>query len=210
MAHRAAAQDARSPRKQPRQDRSRATVEAVLTATSQVLVARGYAGLTTTEVARVAGVSVGSLYQYFPNKEAAVLAVLERYLDDLVASMAREVAAAGPSLEEQVTAALRGLLAAKARDPALSVALKYQLPAVGRDPRVQRVLRRSQKLVADMLAAHRAALGGLDLAWAAQVVVNAVDGVIASVLETAPRRLREPPLLRELCRLVLGYLHPPR
>ena len=57
-------------RRQPRQERSRATVDAILTATTQVLMERGYAGLTTNRVAEVAGASIGSLYQYFPNKES--------------------------------------------------------------------------------------------------------------------------------------------
>jgi len=69
-----------TPRKTPRQQRSRATVEAVLTAAAQVFEARGYAAGTTNRIAERAGVSVGTLYQYFPNKEAIAVALLERHL----------------------------------------------------------------------------------------------------------------------------------
>lgn len=62
-------------RKQPVQERSRATVEAVLEATLQVLLREGLAGLTTTRVAERAGVSVGTLYQYFPDKQSLVMAL---------------------------------------------------------------------------------------------------------------------------------------
>src|SRR6185436_592878 len=66
------------PRKRPKQARSQQTVDALLEATARVLGARGFEGATTNEIARVAGVSVGSLYQYFPSKEALVAALLEQ------------------------------------------------------------------------------------------------------------------------------------
>lgn len=60
------------PRRKPRQSRSRATVDAILQATAQVLVRDGYQKATTNRIAERAGVSVGTLYQYFPNKDALV------------------------------------------------------------------------------------------------------------------------------------------
>lgn len=69
------------PRKTPRQARSEATVNAIFQATIQVLLAIGPSRLTTTRVAERAGVSVGTMYQYFPHKQALLYAVLERHLD---------------------------------------------------------------------------------------------------------------------------------
>ena len=57
-----------TPRKRPRQERAKATVETILEASARILVKRGFDGFTTNEVATAAGVSIGSLYQYFPNK----------------------------------------------------------------------------------------------------------------------------------------------
>ena len=74
-------------RKTPRQARAAATLEAILEATLQVLVAAGPARLTTTRVAERAGVSVGTMYQYFPNKQALLYAVTERYLDVVAGSV---------------------------------------------------------------------------------------------------------------------------
>lgn len=68
-------------RKRPRQARSRATVEAILEASSRILAERGLAETTTTAVAELAGVSVGTLYQYFPSKEALVAGVIEAHLE---------------------------------------------------------------------------------------------------------------------------------
>ncbi|MDR3615960.1 MAG: TetR/AcrR family transcriptional regulator [Candidatus Obscuribacterales bacterium] len=69
------------PRKTPIQERSGQTVEAIFEATIQVLLKDGVKNLTTTRVAERAGVSVGSLYQYYPNKEALLIAMLEKHLD---------------------------------------------------------------------------------------------------------------------------------
>ncbi len=76
-----------NPRKAPRQARSAATLEAILEGTIQVLVATGPRKLTTTHVADRAGVSVGTMYQYFPNKQALLYAVTERYLGIVAASV---------------------------------------------------------------------------------------------------------------------------
>ncbi|MFD1911284.1 TetR/AcrR family transcriptional regulator [Halodurantibacterium flavum] len=81
------------PRKTPAQRRARVTVDAIYEATIQVLLRDGMAGLTTTRVAARAGVSVGTLYQYFPHKQALIHALNARYLD-LLASRVEDVAAA--------------------------------------------------------------------------------------------------------------------
>jgi AcrR family transcriptional regulator len=75
------------PRKQPVQARFETTVLAIHEASIQVLLSIGYRKLTTTRVAERAGVSVGTLYQYFPNRQALIRAVLERYLMEMSASI---------------------------------------------------------------------------------------------------------------------------
>lgn len=73
------------PRKRPLQARSSATIDAIFEASLQLLIAHGPARLTTTRVAERAGVSIGTIYQYFPHKKALLYALNERYLDDLAA-----------------------------------------------------------------------------------------------------------------------------
>lgn len=72
------------PRKLPAQERSKATYEAILKATAQVLAAEGVDRVNTNRVAEVAGVSIGSLYQYFPNKESMMQALIDSYASRLV------------------------------------------------------------------------------------------------------------------------------
>ncbi|MFI0354896.1 TetR/AcrR family transcriptional regulator [Actinomadura sp. 9N407] len=83
-----------SPRRVPRQDRSRRTVERILDAATRVLSERGYEGASTNRIAEAAGISNGSLYQYFPNKDAIVVAVLDRFADHLADRLGAEIEAA--------------------------------------------------------------------------------------------------------------------
>ena len=83
-----------NPRKSASQERSRSTVDALLEATARVLVKEGYDRASTNRIAEVAGVSIGSLYQYFPNKEALVAAVIDRHTEQ-VSQVTRNAAGQG-------------------------------------------------------------------------------------------------------------------
>ncbi len=76
------------PRKRPVQARSRALVERILDAAARIFETRGYRDTTTNHVAELAGVSIGSLYQYFPNKDALLVGLAERHLDEAVPRLA--------------------------------------------------------------------------------------------------------------------------
>ena len=79
------------PRKRPVQARSRQTVESILAAAARILAERGYLATTTNDVAEAAGVSIGSLYQYFPNKDSLLVALEERRLADVRTTFAAVV-----------------------------------------------------------------------------------------------------------------------
>src|SRR5262245_20308837 len=80
-------------RKLPVQDRSRRTVDAILDAAARLFVEHGYSATTTNHVADEADVSIGSLYQYFPSKDALVVALDLRHLDHAEARLREELAA---------------------------------------------------------------------------------------------------------------------
>ena len=81
-----------SPRKQASQQRSRTTVNALIQATARILVREGFDKASTNRIAATAGVSVGSLYQYFPSKEALVAAVIERHNEEIMQTVRSELA----------------------------------------------------------------------------------------------------------------------
>jgi AcrR family transcriptional regulator len=130
------AEAARPVRRAPRQSRARRLTEVVLQATAEVLRARGLAGLSTNEVARQACVSVGAIYQYFPDKAALLVALRQRHaneMGDAVYAAWRDAAPA--SLSEAVAALVRGLFAAHALDPTLHAQLEAEAPFVDLPPR---------------------------------------------------------------------------
>ena len=117
-------QVALEPRKSPVQARSAASVDAILEATIQVLLQVGKERLTTTKVALRAGVSVGTLYQYFPNKSALLQAVLKRHMDEVthaVELVCKEQR--GRTLRQMAAALIPAFLQAKMKDANTSVAL---------------------------------------------------------------------------------------
>lgn len=74
-------------RKRPKQARSKIMVDSLLDATARVLVSEGYEAITTNRIAQVAGVGIGSLYEYFPNKESLVAAVVTQHAEVIIAEV---------------------------------------------------------------------------------------------------------------------------
>lgn len=95
------------PRRPPVQRRSLATVDALLTAAAQVFETHGYAAGTTNRIARLAGVSIGTLYQYFPGKDAIAVALLERHIAETECRL-HEWAARASADRRRLRATLRG------------------------------------------------------------------------------------------------------
>src|SRR5262245_13011013 len=115
------------------QERSRLTVDALLEGTARVLLKEGYDRASTNRIAQAAGVSIGSLYQYFPTKEALVAALTERHtqeLADVVLDAMREVSEL--PLEAGVRALIRSAIDAHRVDPKLHRVLTEQVPRFGR------------------------------------------------------------------------------
>jgi AcrR family transcriptional regulator len=140
------------PRKQPVQARSETTVLAIYEASIQVLLSVGYRKLTTTRVAERAGVSVGTLYQYFPNRQALIRAVLERYLMEMSASIQEDCQTLrGRSLDEIATGMVDAMIAAKWRRLDVSRAMHEPLVEVGGTELVRASAARGASLVADLL-----------------------------------------------------------
>ena len=196
-----------TPRKRPRQDRSRATVDAVLAATARILVRRGFDGLTTNAVAEAAGVSIGSLYQYFPNKEALVAALIERHIEDMNAAVLSELVRVAPlPMAQAVRAVIELAIEAHAIEPELHRVLTEQVPRVGRLAKLRELDAISHRMVAGLLGARRDELAVTDPDLAAFVIVSAIEAIIHRAALLAPERLRDPRLIDEACALVTRYL----
>jgi AcrR family transcriptional regulator len=187
-------QTAFEPRKTPIQARSAITVEAISEATIQVLLSHGTDRLTTTRVAERAGVSVGTLYQYYPNKQSLLFAVLEDHLDKV--SVAVETAcerARGKALAEMVKDVVEAFVDAKMERTDISTALYRSAAEVGGPALAKRTGQRSQKALEAMLGTAPDAMLRQDK-FAIQTMFAAMAGTTRSVLEAGA----SPALVRNL------------
>ena len=194
------------PRKSPVQARSAASVDAILEATIQVLLNVGKERLTTTRVAFRAGVSVGTLYQYFPNKSALLQAVLKRHLTAVTEAV--ELACKeqkGRTLQQMVTALVTAFLDATLRDAKTSVALYSVSSDVDGARIVQQVGVRSNKAIAQMLATASVPLT-TDPQLVASVLQGTMAGVSRRLLESGAPEKQFEPLRRELIILTCAYV----
>lgn len=117
-----------SPRKHPVQQRAQATVEAVLQAAGSVFSKEGYAAGTTNRIAERAGVSIGTLYQYFPNKDAIVVALVERHVREANALVERMLAGQVGPVDAMVRRYVEAMVALHEEDPRLHRMLFEQAP----------------------------------------------------------------------------------
>lgn len=199
------------PRKTASQARSRATVGALLEATARILVRDGYERASTNRIAAAAGVSIGSLYQYFPGKEALVAAVVERHNRDLMAVIEGAMAeVADAPLEVGVRRLVAAALEAHAVDPELHRVLAEQTPRAGALADVELFHRRACDLFRAYLETKRDEIG-VDAELAAFVGVTTVEALTHAAVIHRPEILahNREALLEEASRLVIGYLRGP-
>ena len=116
-----------SPRKSPRQARSQATHDALLQAATQILSCEGLKGFNTNAIAARAGTSVGSLYQYFPNKDALMLALIHRQKMRMLRDMAEAIdAAPRDDLDAAVRILIRAVIKHSREDGLLASAIDHE------------------------------------------------------------------------------------
>jgi AcrR family transcriptional regulator len=196
-----------TPRKRPRQERSKATVDSILAACARVLVRHGFDGLTTNAVAEKAGVSIGSLYQYFPNKEALVRALIERHMEEMNASVLAELTrVANLPLAQAARAVVELTIRAHAIDPELHQVLTEQVPRVGKLAKLRDMEALCRRMVAGLLAARRDEIAIRDPDMAAFLLVTTIESIVHRAALLAPERLRDPALVDETTLLVTRYL----
>ena len=195
------------PRKRPRQARARATFDAILEAAAQVLARSGYAATTTNAIAERAGVSIGSVYEYFPGKDA-IFACLKERLDertyDAVIDRTQDVK--GPTPAAFLRGVLQARIEAALEQPALEALLREEIPAsvfADRDERVYERFDAAMRLFAE----SRPELVRIrDLDTSMELGVNVVELTIRHYASTDPDRLRDPALLDALADMMVRWI----
>jgi AcrR family transcriptional regulator len=196
----------KKPRKTPRQERSQALVDSILTAASRVLSTVGIERSTTTRIAERAGVSIGSLYQYFRDRDELLGTLVERRLEDNLRRFELELGKDAPPaafIEQMVRAGLATYLDER---PFYATILSHA-PLVSRRPLVVLARRRAQRVLAKKLRERAHELAPMDLDVAAFVLLNAFMGVALMAVQDAPSdREKRESLERELVAMFSRYL----
>src|SRR4051794_27192199 len=191
-------------RKKPQQERSQAMVATLLEAATRVFVKEGYAKATTNRIATAAGVSVGSLYQYFPSKDAIAVELLRRYRDGLVELVGSRLSSATPETFDAVVRELiNELLRAEGINPALHRVLIEQVLRTSARREMLGFEERLEEALAGGMRAAKIELRNPELS--AFMLVRVVLSVVQSAVVDRPK-YKTAALADELTDLVVGYV----
>ena len=188
-------------RKKPKQDRSAVTVEALIQATARILERDGREALTTNRIAQVAGVSVGSLYQYFPNKASLLAEVKRRFDLDFTQRITNELGRfAQRPLSEAVRAFVHFLIEIHAENARLHNEVSAEVP----DTEVALIRQFAQSY----LESHRDEIRPVDLELSTYILIEAGEALIHGTALRDPKRLVDAAFAEEVCQLFLRYPAP--
>ncbi|NIF22316.1 TetR/AcrR family transcriptional regulator [Candidatus Pantoea multigeneris] len=190
-------------RKMPQQSRSRFLVGIILDVATRILAEKGWAKFNTNDVARTAGVSIGSLYQYFPNKLALAEAIRQQHLAAILAvfdTIKVNKPAETDTFSADVERMIDGIIAAHLINPRLHRILLDEVPLSGRDAHQEFECRYAEFYLT--FAARQ--VGTARAKIASQVLASAIEGVVHDALRR--EQLLSSELKSELILLVKSYL----
>jgi AcrR family transcriptional regulator len=200
--------DRKRMKKPAKQDRAKATVEAILQGATRVLVKEGYEGTNTNRIAEVAGVSIGSVYQYFSNKEAILGELIELHIQKLMDVFVENYNTLSTvSLKDGIRILIRAMIEARSVEPKLQRVFDEQLPKIGK---LSRLLREYEKQAVEMIRAYlqskKNEVAIKNIETAAYISVHAVEAVILVALNNRQDILTGGHLEDELTNLIVRYL----
>jgi AcrR family transcriptional regulator len=196
-----------APRRQPRQERARFTFAMILKAAIAVIDEVGWAHASTNRIAERAGVSIGSLYQYFPNREAILASLMEEHREAVHAVVGRAMAGLGDPAQP-VSRSLRrlfeDLVQLHREDPVLTRVLSTEVPHL--------LARKDHSESEELAVALQQALKQrhdtcvVDVASASHVLATTAEALTRWLVHEAPESLDTDSLIREIVTMLSGYL----
>jgi AcrR family transcriptional regulator len=193
-------------RRRPRQERAQATVEAILAAAIKLLERNGVNSITTNRIAETAGASIGSVYQYFPNKGAIYVALHGRHIENVDRVIRQKISeSSGKSLEVLVASLLDGMLEIHEADPGLSRMLDSEVPH--RADGTHDFSMRHHRIFRNALELHTKEVGGtVKLDLRAFLLGNMLDAFGHALVLRRPRGLSLHGARKDVCRAIVASL----
>jgi len=196
-------------RKIPRQARSVVTVDALLEATTHILLKDGMHALTTNRVAEIAGVSIGSLYQYFPNKASLLAALIDLHVHREVETLTKLFSDRREPINKSfVQDVIKGFIQIHLDDLELTKILHQQVSFLECRDALRQATKHFEALVLEVLRENFQNQPDSILHIKAFVVTNAVDSLVQLALTEDTDLLKDPDLLNELVQLVVQVFEP--
>jgi AcrR family transcriptional regulator len=197
----------KTPRKLPQQSRSRFTVDAILEATAHILVEEGYDKASTNRIAERAGVSIGSLYQYFPNKEALMAALMQQHsseIAELVESHLQDLAHQPPAVV--VPALVKAVIAAHRLNPHLHQVLSEEIPRSERLGQMQQTEQRILTLLRQYLSRWSDQIVPQNLDMTIFMVSRTVETLCHAAVIEPTHFVSDPDFEQQVSQMLLAYL----
>ena len=197
------------PRKWPVQQRSRFTVDQILEAAARVFAERGYAGATTNHIAVRAGVSIGSLYQYFPNKDTILVALHARHMEsasEVVQEMMEEALREKKAPEHLLRRFVRQVIEMHASEPALHHVLLYEGPRTPELSEKLHAIEDSMAHAVEQMLSQRGGISRLHAKHAAYLVVHVVENMAHEYVIHPPPDMPFEVFVEELVTMLSGYI----
>jgi AcrR family transcriptional regulator len=196
-----------TPRKAPSQGRAEATVDAILSATAHILVREGWETVNTNRVAAEAGVSIGSLYQYFPGRDA-ILAELGRRHALKIIGVTRDALerTKNQPLVSAIGEAIRSAIRLHQAEPALHRVIEDETSRLGPLDWREAVYAEIQHILCDLFLQRRDELGVEDVEFAAFLAATVVEGIVHAAMVSKPDELSDGRVETELTRILMTIL----
>ncbi|WP_212915717.1 TetR/AcrR family transcriptional regulator [Marinomonas sp. A3A] len=191
-------------RKMPVQKRSKATVDAIIQASTYILMKSGWGGFTTNAIAERAGVNISSLYQFFPNKESIVAELQKRHSDDMRTDLLNTLSnlPAGLTFREVLTEIIDVLVKKHQMEPEVHKVLNKEIPFTVRSVLDEATELRDRLLF--ILEPHMVNVP--DRKLSIYIIGVSIDAVINEVISSRPHMLSEAALTTELVTLLERFL----
>jgi AcrR family transcriptional regulator len=199
-----------TPRKLPQQDRSRVTVEAILEATTHILTEEGYEKANTNRIADRAGISIGSLYQYFPNKESLIAALMEQHSNEIVELVEIKLQLLfNAPLEVAISELVKAVIAAHTINPRLHQVLNEEIPLSARLQQMQKADERIGKMLRAYLSRCQEHIHPQNMDITIFILSRTVESLCHAAVIEHPDFVSNSHFEQEVSRLLLLYLRNP-
>ncbi|MEM9191217.1 MAG: TetR/AcrR family transcriptional regulator [Myxococcota bacterium] len=196
-----------TPRKEPTQDRSRVTVDAILEATEKVFVQEGYESANTNRVAEVAGVSIGSLYQYFPSKESLLSALAIHVKEEMVQDLSDELLNLSDAPIHEIPRGISSVIfAAYAERLDLMTVIAREAPSVDARRKMGRVHRQLVDVLKGFFEMRKAELRLENPELTAYCLAFALEGALQNAILDRPDEAKSRTMEAEIVALTTGLL----